>query len=115
MLTIDIITRNLGFLGSIVTLIILTTYTIIKKGQHIQLIKLLTNKKWLINFIFIILWSAYILLLVDPKNSEEVISLKKAVKKAIIAFIIALFAFFDLTIIPFWLVFTFAYYSEDWI
>ena len=115
MLQIDIITRNIGFLGSIITLIILTTYSIIKKGQHIQLIKLLTNKKWLINFIFIILWSVYILSLDNPQNSEEVMNLKKSVKKAIIALIIALFAFLDLTIAPFWLVFTFAYYSEDWI
>jgi len=111
--------QHFGFIGSLITLIILTTYTIVTKGQHIKIIELFNNKKWLINFGLILFWSGYILLLnnqeYEKEHHETIKNLKIAVKKSLIAFIIAFLAFLDLTIAPYWLVFTFAYYTEDWI
>lgn len=107
--------KNIGFIGSLITILVLTLYTTFKKKKIDRIITLLKDKGWLINFIFIIVWSTYILLLDDKTNSDELQKVKESIKKAMIAFIIAFFAYLDLTIAPFWLVFTFAYYSEGWI
>lgn len=111
--------QNIGFIGSVITLIVITMYSVIKKGKHTLIINLLKNKKWLLNFSAILIWSLYILFLnnedYDKEYQKTIQKLKIAVKKSLIAFIIAFLAFLDLTIAPYWLVFTFAYYTEDWI
>ena len=68
------------------------------------------NQSWYWNFVLIIFFSIYVLLYGQQK---EIV--KGAVKKAIIAFIIAIFSELHLTIAPFWLVFLVAYFFEGWI
>ena len=57
----------------------------------------------------------YIVYTIRNDNSDDSRRLKEALKKALLAFIIALFAEVGLTIAPFWLVFTLAYYMDGWI
>ena len=68
------------------------------------------NQSWSWNFLLILCFSIYILF--HDKERENV---KEATKKAIIAFIIAIFSELHLTIAPFWLVFLVSYFFEGWI
>ena len=63
----------------------------------------------------IIAFILYITYNTQYDNSEESKKVKTALKKAILAFIIAIFAEMGLTIAPFWLVFVLSYYLEGWI
>jgi len=85
-----------------------------KKARN-KLLELIENKRWLINFGVIIVFIGYIVYTVRNDNSDDSRKLKEALKKALLAFIIALFAEIGLTIAPFWLVFTLAYYMDGWI
>ena len=85
-----------------------------KKARN-KLFELIDNKRWLINFGVIILFIGYIVYTIRNDNSDDSRRLKEALKKALLAFIIALFAEVGLTIAPFWLVFTLAYYMDGWI
>ena len=85
-----------------------------KKARN-KLFELIENKRWLINFGVIIVFIGYIVYTVRNDNSDDSRKLKEALKKALLAFIIALFAEIGLTIAPFWLVFTLAYYMDGWI
>jgi len=85
-----------------------------KKARN-KLFELIENKRWLINFGVIIVFIGYIVYTIRNDNSDDSRRLKEALKKALLAFIIALFAEIGLTIAPFWLVFTLAYYMDGWI
>jgi len=85
------------------------------KKARSKLEELVTNKRWLINFIIIMVFVGYIVYVTKNDNSDDAEKTKEALKKALLAFMIALFAEFGLTIAPFWLVFTLAYYMEGWI
>ena len=85
-----------------------------KKARN-KLFELIDNKRWLINFGVIILFIGYIVYTIRNDNRDDSRRLKEALKKALLAFIIALFAEVGLTIAPFWLVFTLAYYMDGWI
>ena len=80
-----------------------------------NLMELLSKKKWVINLLLIIGFIAYIIYSTKDDDSEEAKKTQEALKKAIMAFIIALFAELGLTIAPFWWVFVLAYYMEGWI
>ena len=80
-----------------------------------NLMELLSKKKWVINLLLIIGFIVYIMYSTKDDDSEEAKKTQEALKKAIIAFIIALFAELGLTIAPFWWVFVLAYYMEGWI
>ena len=100
---------------SFVIYIILTLSLIIYKKKHIELIKLFFRPEWSISFILIIGWSLYILkynaygLL---KEHNDLKKFKRATTHSIIAFIIALFAYIDLTIPTFWFVWIISFYIE---
>ena len=70
------------------------------------------DNKFTINYRF---YYVYIMYSTADDDSEEAKKTQEALKKAIIAFIIALFAELGLTIAPFWWVFVLAYYMEGWI
>ena len=85
------------------------------KKARSKLEELITNKRWLVNFVIIMVFVGYIVYVTKNDNSDDAEKTKDALKKALLAFMIALFAEFGLTIAPFWLVFTLAYYMEGWI
>lgn len=80
-----------------------------------KIMKLITNRSWLINLVIIICFIVYTEVSTYNNKSDESKKIKSAIKKSIIAFIIAVFSEIGLTIAPFWLVFVLAYYMEDWI
>jgi len=80
-----------------------------------NLLELLSKKKWIVNLLLIIGFIAYIIYSTKDDDSDDAKKTQEALKKAIIAFIIALFAELGLTIAPFWWVFVLAYYMEGWI
>jgi len=102
----------LGFIGAFGTLVAITVAVLIKSNRFAKIFELLKNPLWLANLFIITIWCLYILL---QPNDEKYDKSKDSARKAIVAFIIGIFAFVDLTITPFWLVFTFAYFSEGWV
>ena len=65
-----------------------------------KMLELLTTPTWLVNFIIIIYRNTY-----DSYTKESL-------KKALIAFCIAIFSEIGLTIAPFWVIFVFSYYMD---
>ena len=80
-----------------------------KTRKRIQ--NLITKPHWIIGIIIIICFSLYIEY-ISRDTIEEKQKKNDALKKAMIALIIAIFAELSLTIVPFWLVFIFSYYIE---
>ena len=85
-----------------------------KKARN-NIMELLSEKSWIINVLLIIGFIVYIIYSTKDDDSDDAKKTQEALKKAIIAFIIALFAELGLTIAPFWWVFVLAYYMEGWI
>jgi hypothetical protein len=96
-----------------VIFIVLTFALIIYRKKHIKLLKLIIRPEWLGAVIIMTIWSIYILkfstnnLLKDP---DEIKKFKTATVHGIIAFIIALFSYIDLTIPTFWFIWLIIYY-----
>lgn len=87
--------------------------------KRVKIMELFFNKAWLIGFITIICFSVWTIYSTKPgedgKITKENESKREALKKAIVAFIIALFSEINMSIAPFWLVFALAYYLDDWV
>lgn len=73
-----------------------------------KFIALFHNKFFMISAIISISFSKYILNL--PDNSDETNRLKTATNQAIIAFLVAMFAYLDIKITPFWLIWLISYH-----
>ena len=65
---------------------------------------------WIANALILCTFSAFVLTIEKSNNS-----LSTAVKRGIMALIIALFGEIGLTIAPFWTVFAVSYFMESWI
>ena len=77
--------------------------------------ELITTRRWWMNMIYVILFSVYIMHTTKYDTTKEATQVKEALKKAIIALVIANLAELGLTITPFWLVFVVAFYLEGWV
>jgi hypothetical protein len=95
-----------GKMLSLIIVALLTVRVIIKENKHKEISKLFKNTSWLVNLIIVIGFSVY--MVNTAGNDEEGQKIKDAVKKGILAFIIAILAHLELTIAPFWIVFTLA-------
>lgn len=71
-----------------------------------KMLELLTTPTWLVNFIIIIYRNTY-----DSYTKEDKLT-RESLKKALIAFCIAIFSEIGLTIAPFWVIFVFSYYMD---
>jgi len=87
-----------------------------KKSARQTLYELIRNPVWMINFIVILCFIAYIHLIELPniKDDEKKEKLAESMKRAVIALIIAILAELNLSIAPFWVVFVFSYFMHDW-
>jgi len=87
-----------------------------KKSARIKLYELSRNPVWIINFVVIMCFIAYIHFIELPniKDNEKKERLAESMKRAIIALIIAILAELNLSIAPFWVVFVFSYFMHDW-
>jgi len=77
--------------------------------------ELITTRRWWMNMIYVILFCVYIMHTTKYDTTKEATQVKEALKKAIIALVIANLAELGLTITPFWLVFVVAFYLEGWV
>lgn len=107
-----ILQKDIAFLS----LAIISTGTIVfRKKSRDSLLSLITNKFWLLGILSIIIFSIYISIgLKKEENSKERKRIIGSYKKAVIAFLIAILAQVNMTIAPFWVVFTFSYFSDGW-
>ena len=80
-----------------------------------KVLELIGTPSWIINLIIMVLFIVWISHETKWDTSKEAMRTKEAMKKAIIAFIIAILSEFGLTIAPFWVVFVAAYYLEGWV
>ena len=96
---------NLEFIFVILTVLIVTFF-IIKSKNNTKLLELTKNKFFILFNILLIFSLYYILIVLDNKY----IKLKNAIKQSFVAYIIALYAYFDLLIAPFILVFIISYF-----
>lgn len=109
---------------------VILLFTLYRKRCHLE--KLYTDKLWFINILIISLFSLYIFnknwlytklnLKLNENNTKEIndksISNKQklAVKKALFALLIAVLAYLDLTIAPFWIVyFVYVNLGDEWL
>ena len=86
--------------------------------SKIKIMRLLKRPIWLLATSMIVLWSIIILVyngktfFIDI-NDEDLNKYQEATKKAILAFIIAVFAYIENTIPVYWLVWIIAFYLDD--
>ena len=87
-----------------------------KKIARQTFFELIRNPVWMINFIVILCFIAYIHFIELPsiKDNEKKEKVAVSMKRAIIALIIAILAELKLSIAPFWVVFVFSYFMHDW-
>ena len=80
--------------------------------------KMIYRRDWLLSFGIIILWVIFIIGFNGQTpyfniNEKDIDRFKISTQKAILAFIIAVFAYLEITIPTFWLVFLIAYYLGE--
>ena len=80
-----------------------------KKETTYKLFNLVNNQNFLISLVISILLLIYITK-IPLKDKENKTKIKKVTNSAIVAFIIALLAYLDLTIAPFWVIWITSYY-----
>ena len=91
---------------------LLSLVTIFNKKENInKLYNLLNNQNFLISLFISIALLIYIYK-IPFKNKQNKIKIKKVTNSAIVAFIIALLAYLDLTIAPFWVIWITSYYLD---
>lgn len=87
-----------------------------KKSARDKLYELFTTKVWVINFMIIMCFIAYVHFIELPsiKDDEKKEKIAESVKRGLIALLIAMMAELKLSIAPFWIVFVFSYYMHGW-
>ena len=106
--------------NKIIAISILTLLTVFfgyrKKSARIKLYELIKNPVWMINFIVILCFIAYIHFIELPniKDDEKKEKIAESIKRAVVALIIAILAELNLSIAPFWVVFVFSYFMHGW-
>ena len=97
--------------GSLFLVFAISIYEIINNKEKFNKFKaIFTGKRWLKHFAILVSFSVSMFLLY-PRKSHE----REATKKALTAFIIAIFASIDLTIAPFWIIWVLTYSFDNWV
>lgn len=97
--------------SSLILVFVLSIYEMVNNKEKFNKFKnIFTNKRWLKHFFVLVSFSTSMFLLY-PKHSHE----REATKKALTAFIIAIFASIDLTIAPFWIIWVLTYSFDNWV
>ena len=111
---IDIRQQILLYLDSSSTLvfgffIFITLFMIYNNpNKRKNFLNMFKKKSFLLSSIISLVFSGYIYSLSD--DSDDTKKLKHANEQALIAFLIAIFAYLDLKVTPFWLIFLLSYY-----
>ena len=104
-----------GAYEAVISLALVTLFTLFATGRYVKIIDLFANRKWFMHFLVLAGFSIYILKFyhgTDPVKDER---LRESVKKGVFAFIIALFSEVGLSIAPFWAVFVASYFLDGWV
>lgn len=113
---LDLFNEEISLITSVIGCILLALFLLIEEKKQKAILKLVYNKFWLVNAIIIIIFYIFInitsYLQKEDKKKKNRNKLRDASHKAMVAFIIAVFASLDITIVPFWFVFSFAYFTE---
>jgi len=80
-----------------------------------QAIEMMTNPMWLSQFILMIMFTCYVLFFYNPTDivkdaKTSKLNIRRAIYQGAMAFVIAICAAFDFTVLPFWLVFLSSYF-----
>lgn len=103
--------KYISLISGIFTILCISLIILYQKNDLDILLNDLTNKRFIIWILGIIIYSTYILN--NKSNTKESQKVKSATKKALVALIIAYFAKLDLVIAPFWIVWVFCYYTNE--
>jgi heme/copper-type cytochrome/quinol oxidase subunit 4 len=79
-----------------------------KEDHRRRFIRLVTNKGFIVSTAVAVIWSVAMLNL--PARREDAARLREATKDAIVGVTIALLAYLELTIAPFWVIWFVSYY-----
>jgi hypothetical protein len=105
--------ESVSFILSITIFTVLTILNILYKRLH-MIKELLRDKFFILNICTIILFCIYVINFSNENNKRREIEID-AIKKAILAIIIATFAYLDMIVGSFWLVYIIAYYLKGFI
>lgn len=110
----------------LILVFVMTLFTLIRKKTH--LFKLYNDRFWFLNMILVscftlfvfnkqsiygLIYPSYVQNNETKKNAKQSIA---AIKKALFALLIAILAYLDLTIAPFWLVyFVYVNLGDEWL
>jgi len=92
---------------------VMTIIAIYRLDKGRKVYELFGSWSWLVNFIIITVFSAYVMSI--QGHGEEIEKVKDAARKGMLAFLIAIMAHLELTIAPFWIVFVLAYYLHGYV
>jgi CDP-diglyceride synthetase len=107
---------HIGFILSLIIVAIFSLNAAFKTGRRAALIELFSDKHTFYNLIIMLGFIGYMVYLSHTKpEDEETRKIVDALKKAIVAFTIALFSKIDLIFAPFWFVWILAYYLDNWV
>ena len=95
------------FLGFVIVTAIIVFTNEEKKSLVIKLIK---SKTFMFSLICVIIYSVWTLN--DKSDDEETDRRKRATREAILGFIIAILAYLDLKVAPFWIIWLVSYYLD---
>ena len=101
-------------LGISIVLLIVCVYLEVSVGTLNMIVRDLTNLKFLIGLLLIVIFCLRILLN-KKRDEEDYEKIKESVKKGLLALIIAYLSHLDLKFTPFWLVFIVACFFHDWV
>jgi|MDTG01.1.fsa_nt_gb cytochrome bd-type quinol oxidase subunit 2 len=100
-----------SFIVSSVVFLAVTVLIIVSDKEKVKLImKMFQNQTFLVSLLIIVIYS--FIVLTSKNNDEKSKNLKKATKQAILGFIIAIFAYLDMIIAPFWVIWLTSYYLD---
>ncbi len=101
-------------LGISILLLIVCVYLEVSVGTINMIVRDLTNLKFLIGLLFIVIFCLRILLN-KKRDEEDYEKIVEGVKKGLLALIISYLSHLDLIFTPFWLVFIVACFFHDWV
>ena len=101
--------------------IIFVAYHVYSSGKKKQFIDLISNNRYMIHLFIIFAFTYYICkmngygILSEHKDHINLNKLKEACKKAIFGYIIAVLAYFHITLAAYWAIFIVAYFFDGFI
>lgn len=85
---------------------------VIKNTQTKHLLHIVSQPFWVANFVLVTMFCGYVYAFAPPSPTTE--SLKGAASKGIVAMVIGLMSEAGISVGPFWVIFTLAFFLDGW-